>query len=71
MWFWVSLGFILAAGISYFLWRRFQDRLENDPAFARRLKAVREARQALIPAEGYISTGKIKGFLRAFIQSLA
>ena len=62
IWFWVSLGFIFVAGVAYFLWRRFQDRLENDPAFARRLKAVREARQALIPAGGYISSGKSKDF---------
>jgi hypothetical protein len=62
IWFWVSLGFILAAGISYFSWRRFQDRLENDPAFARRLKAVREARRALVPAGEYISSGKHKDF---------
>jgi hypothetical protein len=57
IWFWVSLGFIFVAGVTYFLWRRFQDRLENDPAFARRLKAIREARQALIPAGEYISSG--------------
>ena len=62
IWFWASLGFILVAGISYFLWRRFQDRLENDPAFARRLKAVKEARQALLVAGEYISTGKTKDF---------
>jgi hypothetical protein len=62
IWFWVSSGFILAAGIFYFLWRRFQDRLENDPVFARRFKAVREARQALVPAAGYITAGKPKDF---------
>ena len=62
VWFWVSLGFIFVAGVAYFLWRRFQDRLENDPAFARRLKAVREARQALIPAGEYISSGNPKDF---------
>jgi hypothetical protein len=62
IWFWLSMGLILVAGVSYFLWRRFQDRLENDPAFARRLKAVKEARKALGPAEGYISTGKTKDF---------
>jgi BatD DUF11 like domain len=60
--FWISLGFILAAGISYFVWRRFQERLENDPAFARRLKAVREARQALISAREYISKVQAKDF---------
>ena len=60
--FWVSLGFILVAGVSYFLWRRFQERLSNDPAFARRLKALKEAKQGLIQAEGYISTGKTKDF---------
>jgi len=62
LWFWMSLGIIFVAGISCFLWRRFQDRLENDPAFARRLKAIREAKQALLPAEGYVSTGKVKEF---------
>jgi BatD DUF11 like domain len=62
IWFRTSLGFILLAGISYILWRRFQDRLENDTAFARRLKAVKEARQALIPAEEYISRGAPKDF---------
>jgi len=60
--FWVSLGVIFLAGISYFLWRRFQDRLENDPAFARRLKAFKEARQALRPAQEYIKTGRHKDF---------
>jgi len=63
VWFWVSIGFIFAAGVSYFLWRRFQDRLKNDPAFARRLKAIREARQALGPPAGeLISSGKTKEF---------
>ncbi|MBF0570270.1 MAG: protein BatD [Candidatus Omnitrophica bacterium] len=62
IWFWVSLEFIIAAGIFYFLWKRFRDRLENDPAFARRLKAVKEARQALSQAEGYISKGSSKDF---------
>jgi len=49
-------------GLAYFIWRKFQDRLENDPAFARRLKAVREAKKALKPAEGYIAAGKSKDF---------
>lgn len=62
IWFWVGLGFVLTAGVSYFLWRRFQDRLENDPAFARRLKAIREARQALGSAQKLISTGQLKDF---------
>ena len=60
--FWISLGFILLAGVSYFLWRRFQDRLESDPAFARRLKAFKEARLALNQAQEYIQTGKTKDF---------
>ena len=68
IWFWMSLGIILAGGISYFLWWRFQDRLENDPAFARRLKAVKEARQALAPARGVYCGGKDQGFLCTFIQ---
>ncbi len=62
IWFWISLGFVFVAGGSYFLWRRFQDRLENDPAFARRLKAVKEARHGLVAAEEYIPTGKSKDF---------
>ncbi len=62
LWFWVSVCIVFIAGLSYFLWRRFQKRLEHDPAFARRLKAVREARQALLPAEEYISGGRTKDF---------
>ena len=58
----VSAGLILVAGLFYFLWQRFQDRLENDPAFARRIKAYKEARQSLGAAEGYISSGKVKDF---------
>lgn len=61
-WFWAGLGFMVVAGVSFVLWRRFQDRLLNDPAFARKFKAVREARQALIPAEEYITAGKVKDF---------
>jgi len=61
-WFWAVAGIFLAAGVSYLLWRRFQDRLSNDPAFARRLKAVREARQALALAEGHISKVDPKEF---------
>ena len=53
---------VLAIGVAYSLWRRFQERLENDPAFARRLKAFKEAKQALVPAREYISTGKTKDF---------
>ena len=62
IWFWVAFGIIFVAWLAYFAWQRFQERLENDPAFARRLKAVREARQALKPAEGYISADKDKDF---------
>ena len=62
IWFWVSLGAIFVAGLGYLLWRRFQERLENDPAFARRLKAVKEARQGLVQAEGCIPLGKSKDF---------
>jgi len=62
IWFWISLIVILIAGVSYILWKGFQERLENDPAFARRLKAVREARQALKSAEGYIAGGQVKDF---------
>ena len=62
MWFWISLGVIFFGGVSFYFWRRFQEKLENDPAFARRLKAVREARQALVSAGEYISTGKTKNF---------
>jgi hypothetical protein len=61
-WFWMSAGFILVAGVSFFLWQRFQEKIANDPAFARRLKAVKEARQALTQAKGYILTGKVKDF---------
>jgi len=53
-------------GAAYFLWRRFQDRLENDAAFARRLKAVREARKALVPAGEYISMARPKIFMRFY-----
>ncbi|MBF0504546.1 MAG: BatD family protein [Candidatus Omnitrophica bacterium] len=60
--FWLTLGLIIVGGGSYFLWRRFQERLENDPAFARRLKAYTEAKQTLRMAQGYISTGKSKDF---------
>jgi hypothetical protein len=70
IWFWVSLGFILVLGAAYFLWRRFQDRLENDAAFARRLKAVREARKALVPAGEYISMGKTKDFYALLSKAL-
>ena len=66
IWFWVGLGFILVAGISYFLWRRFQERLENDPAFARRLKAVREARQALARQKGIFRVARPKIFMRFY-----
>jgi len=60
--FWIVFGILLVVGILYFFWQRFQERLENDPAFARRLKAVREARQALSGAEEFIKTGKSKDF---------
>ncbi len=60
IWFWTGFGFLLLAAVSFFIWRRFQEKLENDPAFARRFKAVKEARQALAPAEKYISKGKTK-----------
>lgn len=62
IWFWISLALILVAVISFFLWRRFRDRLENDPAFARRLKAVKEAKQALSQAKEYIAKGRGKDF---------
>jgi uncharacterized protein (DUF2267 family) len=62
MWFWISLGVIFFGGVSFYFWRRFQEKLENDPAFARRLKAVKEARQALAQTREYLSTGKSKDF---------
>lgn len=70
IWFWASLGFIFAAEVIYFMWSRFQYRLENDAAFARRLKAVKEARQALIPAGEYISKGKTKDFYALLSKAL-
>jgi hypothetical protein len=68
--FWVILAFVVVAGVAYFLWRRFQDRLENDPAFARRLKAIKEARQALAGAREYIATGKPKDFYALLSKTL-
>jgi hypothetical protein len=62
IWFWFSSGFLIAAAVFYVLWRRFQNRLVNDPAFARRLKAVKEARQAMNQAEGQVASGDPKTF---------
>ena len=61
-WFWIWVGLMLVIGVVYIFWRKFQDRLENDPAFARKLKALREAREALKPAEQYMAEGKSKEF---------
>jgi hypothetical protein len=62
VWFWLSSGFVLATAVLYWLWRRFQHRLVHDRAFARRLKALREARQSLNQAEKYVSSGNTKDF---------
>ena len=60
LWFWVSMGSLFVLGVVFIGWRQFQERLQSDPAFARRLKAIKEARQSLKPAEGYIAAGKAK-----------
>ncbi len=60
--FWIGSGLVLAAWVSLIVWRRFQERLKNDPAFARRLKAVSQAKRALIPAGELISKGQTKDF---------
>ncbi len=62
VWFWTVLGVAVAGATAYFIWKAFQERLENDPAFARRLKAVREAKKALAPAEGLMGSGRLKDF---------
>lgn len=59
-WFWISFLVVSLLGISFFLWNQFNDRLENDPAFARRLKAVKEAKRALAQAERFISSSNTK-----------
>ncbi|MDE2008895.1 MAG: protein BatD [Candidatus Omnitrophica bacterium] len=70
IWFWAGFGIVLAAGISYFLWRRFQDRLARDPAFARRLKARAQAREVLNQAQALISAGKTKDFYALLSKAL-
>jgi len=62
IWFWIIFGFILVLGVSCFFWQRFQKRLQNDPAFARRFKAVKEAKQALSQAKEYIAKARVKDF---------
>ncbi|MDE2028693.1 MAG: protein BatD, partial [Candidatus Omnitrophica bacterium] len=68
--FWIISGIILAAGIFYFLWRRFQDRLAHDTAFARRLKAFSQARKILIQAEAVIAGGSPKDFYTLLSKAL-
>lgn len=70
VWFWSSAGGILAVGIAFVWWRGFQERLDNDPAFARKLKALKEARQVLALAEKQISTGTSKDFYALLSKSL-
>jgi len=70
IWFWISLGLIFVGEVLYFSWSRFQYRLENDPAFARKLKAVREARKALVPAEKLVTEGKTKDLYALLSKTL-
>ncbi|MBF0511342.1 MAG: protein BatD [Candidatus Omnitrophica bacterium] len=60
--FWVILEVLLLSWGAYLLWRRFKDKLEHDPAFARRLKARGLARGTLTQAQGFITAGKTKDF---------
>jgi len=60
--FWVGLGIILVATLFYSLWRRFQDRLRNDPAFARRLKACQRSKAGVGPGRGIYFQRKTKDF---------
>jgi hypothetical protein len=69
-WFWLSLGCIVLAGGAYFIWSRFQQRLEQDQAFARRFKAIKEAKQVLTQAETYISKAETKNFYTALSKAL-
>jgi len=69
-WFWLVLGLVVIAMTIYFLWRRFQERLENDPAFARRLRAVKEAFQVLDQAQKYIATAQSKDFYALLSKAL-
>jgi len=70
IWFWLGAGVLLTAGVSLLLWRRFEERLLIDPAFARRLKAVKEAREALAEAEKDFSKVNPKGFYALLSKAL-
>ena len=47
----------------------FKRNLQNDPAFARRLKAVKEARKGFGPGRGVYFDGQDQRILCAFIKS--
>jgi len=70
MWFRIGTGIFLITGIFYFLWQRFQERLDKDPAFARRFKALRVAKKTLSEAEGYIPAGQSKDFYALISRAL-
>jgi hypothetical protein len=68
--FWlVVIGIALLLG-GWFAWRRFQDRLNKDTAYARRLNAGRNAKQGLAQAEKILKTGNAPDFYAALNKTL-
>ena len=71
MQFWlIVLGLFVVWG-SWVMWRRFRERLAKDTAFARRLNALRTAKQGLAQAEQFLKAGDKKGFYGALHKTLS
>ncbi len=68
--FWLSvLGIILVWGLWVF-WRRFSQRLAHDAAFARRLSALKKAKNGIKEAQGHLNKDQSKEFYDTVFKTL-
>ena len=68
--FWSMIILMGLAWVAFKLWQAFQRRVQNDPAFARRLQASSKAKKGIAEAEAFLKQHKKAEFYNAVNKTL-